>query len=224
MTIRKLSPILINQIAAGEVVDRPASVVKELIENALDAGSTRIEIQLFHGGKDLIRVSDNGWGIAPDELPLAVASHATSKIADEADLAAIASLGFRGEAVASVGSVSHLTITSRREEDESAMQIIVEGGNATQPKPIAASFGTTVEVRRLFYNTPARRKFLKSDGAETTRVRDVVQRLSASHNETEFILKSGDRTILSYTSCSSTDRLLDIFGGELAGEMLELKG
>jgi DNA mismatch repair protein MutL len=224
MTIRKLSPLLINQIAAGEVVDRPASVVKELIENALDAGSTRIDIQLIHGGKDLIRVSDNGCGIAPDELTLAVASHATSKITDEEDLAAIASLGFRGEAVASVGSVSHLTMTSRRQDDESAMQIVVDGGEVTNPKPLAASVGTTVEVRRLFYNTPARRKFLKSDGAETTRVRDVVQRLAASHHETSFTLKSGDRSILSFNAGSSTERLLDIFGGELSGEMLELTG
>ncbi len=224
MTIRKLSPILINQIAAGEVVDRPASVVKELVENALDARSTRIEIQLEHGGKDLIRVSDNGCGIAAEELPLAVASHATSKITDEADLAAIASLGFRGEAIASVGSVSHLTITSRREEDESAMQIIVDGGDTSISKPIAASVGTTVEVRRLFYNTPARRKFLKSDGAETTRVRDVVQRLAASHHETGFTLKSADRTILAYTPSSATARLLDIFGGELSGEMIECSG
>ena len=224
MTIRKLSPILINQIAAGEVVDRPASVVKELVENALDARSTRIEIQLEHGGKDLIRVSDNGCGIAAEELPLAVASHATSKITDEADLAAIASLGFRGEAIASVGSVSHLTITSRREEDESAMQIVVDGGDTSISKPIAASVGTTVEVRRLFYNTPARRKFLKSDGAETTRVRDVVQRLAASHHETGFTLKSADRTILAYTPSSATARLLDIFGGELSGEMIECSG
>jgi len=189
MTIRKLSPLLINQIAAGEVVDRPASVVKELIENALDAGSTRVDIQLIHGGKDFIRVSDNGCGIAPDELTLAVASHATSKITDEEDLTAIASLGFRGEAVASVGSVSHLTMTSRRQDDESAMQIVVDGGEVTNPKPLAASVGTTVEVRRLFYNTPARRKFLKSDGAETTRVRDIVQRLAAAHHETSFLLK-----------------------------------
>ena len=224
MTIRKLSPLLINQIAAGEVVDRPASVVKELIENALDAGSTRIDIQLIHGGKDLIRVSDNGCGIAPDELTLAVASHATSKITDEEDLAAIASLGFRGEAVASVGSVSHLTMTSRRQDDESAMQIVVDGGEVTNPKPLAASVGTTVEVRRLFYNTPARRKFLKSDGAETTRVRDIVQRLAAAHHETSFLLKSGDRTILSYTAGLSTERLLDIFGAELSGEMLEISG
>ena len=224
MTIRKLSPLLINQISAGEVVDRPASVVKELIENALDAGSTRVDIQLIHGGKDFIRVSDNGCGIAPDELTLAVASHATSKITDEEDLTAIASLGFRGEAVASVGSVSHLTMTSRRQDDESAMQIVVDGGEVTNPKPLAASVGTTVEVRRLFYNTPARRKFLKSDGAETTRVRDMVQRLAAAHHETSFLLKSGERTILSYTAGLSTERLLDIFGGELSGEMLEISG
>ncbi|MDP6541717.1 MAG: DNA mismatch repair endonuclease MutL [Phycisphaerales bacterium] len=224
MTIRKLSPLLVNQIAAGEVVDRPASVVKELVENALDAGSTRIDIQLEHGGKGLIRISDNGCGIAPEELVLAIASHATSKISSEEDLAAIASLGFRGEAIASIGSVSRLAITSRRQEDESAMHIVVEGGEVTEPKPIAASIGTTVEVRRLFYNTPARRKFLKSDGAETTRVRDVVQRIAAPRHETSFLLKSGDRTILSYSPCSSTQRLLDIFGGELSGEMIELSG
>ncbi|MDP7008964.1 MAG: DNA mismatch repair endonuclease MutL [Phycisphaerales bacterium] len=224
MTIRKLSPLLINQIAAGEVVDRPASVVKELLENALDASSTRVTVDLERGGKDLICVRDNGSGIAPDELVLAVASHATSKISEEQDLASVASLGFRGEAIASIGSVSHLTITSRRQCDESAMQIVVEGGVVSEPKPIASSVGTTVEVRRLFYNTPARRKFLKSDGAETTRVRDVVQRIAASHHETGFTLKSGIRTLLSYDPCSSTARLLDIFGGELSDQMLELTG
>ena len=115
-------------------------------------------------------------------------------------------------------------MTSRRQDDESAMQIVVDGGEVTNPKPLAASVGTTVEVRRLFYNTPARRKFLKSDGAETTRVRDIVQRLAAAHHETSFLLKSGDRTILSYTAGLSTERLLDIFGGELSGEMLEISG
>ena len=224
MTIQTLPPLLVNQIAAGEVVERPASVVKELVENALDAGSTRVDIQLEHGGKDLIRVSDNGEGIAPDELVLAVASHATSKIAQEEDLEAIASLGFRGEAIASIGSVSQLTITSRRGSDEAAMQIVVDGGDVTAPKPTASSTGTTVEVRRLFYNTPARRKFLKSDGAETTRIRDVVQRLAASYPETAISLKSSDRTVLSYAPCSATQRLMDIFGGELKEEMLEFSG
>ncbi len=224
MTIKKLSTILINQIAAGEVVDRPASIVKELVENAIDAGSTRIEIQLEHGGKNLIRVSDNGSGIAPDELELAVTPHATSKISEEADLAAIASLGFRGEALASIGSISHLNVKSRRNEDEAGTLIEVNGGEMTQPKPVAAGVGTTIEVKRLFFNTPARRKFLKSDGAETTRVRDVVQRLAASHHDVAFTLKSGDKTLLEYPSENCKQRLLSIFGGELDGELIEIDG
>lgn len=224
MTIRKLSTVLINQIAAGEVVDRPASIVKELIENAIDAGSTRVDIQLEHGGKDLIRVSDNGSGIASDELELAVAPHATSKIAEESDLASIASLGFRGEALASIGSISHLVLTSRTQEDEAGTQIEVDGGKSSQPKPVAASIGTTVEVKRLFFNTPARRKFLKSGGAETTRVRDVVQRLAASHHDVSFVFKSSDKTLLEYLQTTSKERILAIFGGELDGELIELDG
>ncbi len=224
MTIKKLPTVLINQIAAGEVVDRPASIVKELVENAIDAGSTRIEIQLEHGGKDVIRVTDNGSGIAPDELELAVTPHATSKIAEEADLAAIASLGFRGEALASIGSISHLSLKSRRNEDESGTLMEVDGGNMAEPKPLAASVGTTVEVKRLFFNTPARRKFLKSDGAETTRVRDVVQRLAASHHDVAFTLKSGDKTLLEFFSETCKERLLSIFGGELDGELIEIDG
>ncbi len=224
MTIRTLSPVLINQIAAGEVVDRPASIVKELVENSIDSGSTKIDIQIEHGGRDLVRVSDNGSGIAPEELELAVSPHATSKIAEEADLAAIASLGFRGEALASIGSISHLILTSRRELDDSGTRIEVDGGKMSAPKPVASSVGTTVEVRRLFFNTPARRKFLKSDGAETTRVREIVQRLAASHHDVMFTLKSGDKTLLEYPKASSKERLIALFGSELEGEMLEVDG
>jgi DNA mismatch repair protein MutL len=224
MTIRVLPTLLVNQIAAGEVVDRPASIVKELVENAIDAGSTRIEIQLNHGGKDGIRVSDNGSGIAPEELELAITPHATSKITEEADLAAIASLGFRGEALASIGSVSHLSLISRRQEDASGTSIAVDGGELVLPKPVAASVGTTVELKRLFFNTPARRKFLKSDGAETTRVRDVVQRLAASHAEVAFTFKSGDKTLLSYPQENARERILSIFGAELDGELVEIDG
>ena len=224
MTIRTLSPLLINQIAAGEVVDRPASIVKELVENSIDAGSTSIEVILVHGGKDLIRVSDDGSGIASDELALAVSPHATSKISEEVDLSAIASLGFRGEALASIGSISHLTLTSRCASDEAGAQIEVDGGKISAPKPTPTSMGTTVEVRRLFFNTPARRKFLKSDGAETTRVREVVQRLAASHHDVSFTLKSSDKTLLDYPKTSSKERLITLFGGELEGEMLELDG
>ena len=224
MTIKRLSAVLVNQIAAGEVVDRPASIVKELIENAIDAGSTRIEIQLEQGGRELIRVHDNGCGIAPEELELAVTPHATSKISEEEDLAAIASLGFRGEALASIGSISHVTLTSRQEGIEVGMQIEVDGGTMSTPKPTATSVGTTVEVRRLFFNTPARRKFLKSDGAETSRVREVVQRLAASHHDIGFTCKSGDKTLLSYPPESSHARILSIFGAELDGELIELDG
>ena len=222
MTIKVLSQVLINQIAAGEVVDRPASIVKELIENAIDAGSTHIDVQLEHGGRDVIKVSDNGSGIDAEELQLAVAPHATSKIAEEADLAAIASLGFRGEALASIGSVSHLAITSRTNSDDAGMRIEVDGGEHQDPSPVAASVGTTVEVKRLFFNTPARRKFLKSDGAETTRVREVVQKIAAAHPDVGFTLKSGERTLLSYPQADTNSRLLDIFGNELAGELIEI--
>ncbi len=224
MTIRKLPTVLINQIAAGEVVDRPASIVKELVENAIDAGSSRIEIRLEHGGKDFICVTDNGSGIAPEELELAVTPHATSKIEEESDLAAIASLGFRGEALASIGSISQLSLKSRRIEDESGTSIGVDGGEMSQPKPIAASVGTTIEVKRLFFNTPARRKFLKSDGAETTRVREVVQRLAASHHDVAFTLHSGDKILLEFPQASCKERLLSIFGGELDGELIEIDG
>jgi len=224
MTIRKLPTILINQIAAGEVVDRPASIVKELVENAIDAGSTQVDIQLNRGGKDLIRVRDNGTGIASEELELAVTPHATSKITEEADLYAIASLGFRGEALASIGSISHLTLRSRQEIAESGTQIEVDGGVLMLPKPIGASVGTTVEVKRLFFNTPARRKFLKSDGAETTRVREVVQRLAAAHHDIAFTFKSGDTLLLEYPRSTSKERILSIFGGELEGELIEVEG
>ncbi len=224
MTIRRLSAILINQIAAGEVVDRPASIVKELVENSIDAGSTQIDIQLEHGGREFLKVSDNGCGISSEEIELAVTPHATSKIIEEADLAAIASLGFRGEALASIGSISHLVLTSRRACDESGASIEVDGGVMSAPKPVASSFGTTVEVRRLFFNTPARRKFLKSDGAETTRVREVVQRLAAAHHDVSFTLKSGVKILLEYPKTSTKERILAIFGGELESEMLEVDG
>jgi DNA mismatch repair protein MutL len=224
VTIQKLPTILINQIAAGEVVDRPASIVKELVENSLDAGCTHIDVLLEHGGRDLIRVSDNGSGIAPDEIELAVTSHATSKIQEEADLSAIASLGFRGEALASIGSVSHLVLKSRQSNDASGMQIEVDGGLMSETKPVAASVGTTVEVRRLFFNTPARRKFLKSDGAETTRVRDVIQKLASSYHDVTFVLTSNDRVLLDYPKTTSKERILSIVGTELDGEMLEIEG
>jgi DNA mismatch repair protein MutL len=175
-TIRRLSDATINRIAAGEVLERPASAVKELVENALDAGATRVRIDIVHGGKSLLRVTDNGKGIAPDDLPLALERHATSKL-DEEDIFDIRHLGFRGEALASIGSVARLRITSRTPDGE-GWSIETEGGRVSPLKPAATVQGTTVEVRDLFYATPARLKFLHGDTAETQAIADTVRRLA----------------------------------------------
>ncbi|MCA9296507.1 MAG: ATP-binding protein, partial [Phycisphaerales bacterium] len=157
MTIRRLSPLLVNQIAAGEVIDRPASVVKEVVENAIDAGAKRIDVTIEEGGKELIRVVDDGMGIPADELPLALATHATSKISEVDDLNAIATMGFRGEALASIASVSRLVLLSRPRDAATASMMKVEGDAVEGPAPTSGSFGTTLTVRNLFFNTPARR-------------------------------------------------------------------
>jgi DNA mismatch repair protein MutL len=175
-TIRRLSDATINRIAAGEVLERPASAVKELVENALDAGATRIRIDIAHGGKSLIRITDNGGGIAHDDLPLALERHATSKL-DEDDIFDIRHLGFRGEALASIGSVARLRITSRT-ADGDGWSIEAEGGRVSPPRPAGATQGTVVEVRDLFYATPARLKFLHGDTAETQAIADTVRRLA----------------------------------------------
>lgn len=169
MPIQVLPPQLANQIAAGEVVERPASVVKELVENSLDAGATRIDIDIERGGAKLIRIRDNGCGIKKDELALALARHATSKIASLDDLEAIVSLGFRGEALASISSVARLTLTSRTAEQAEAWQAYAEGRDqAVTVKPAAHPVGTTLEVLDLFYNTPARRKFMRTEKPNLT--------------------------------------------------------
>ena len=176
MTIRVLPTLLVNQIAAGEVVDRPASIVKELVENAIDAGSTRIEIQLDHGGKDGIRVSDNGGGIAPEELELAITPHATSKISEEADLASIASLGFRGEAMYSISAVSKVELITRSVDEKVGLNINILEGNVGVISPAAANVGTKVAVLNLFTNFPARKKFLRSQKSEAGRIATLVKR------------------------------------------------
>src|SRR5207302_1131997 len=177
MGIRILPGELVDQIAAGEVIERPASVVKELVENALDAGATRIEIDVERGGVALVRVRDDGGGIAAGELPMALARHATSKIACLDDLAAITTLGFRGEALPSIGSVSRLRIVSRAAGAEHAAQVDVDGGALTPVRPAAHPPGTTIEVRDLFFNVPARRKFVRSDATELTHIARLVDRL-----------------------------------------------
>ncbi len=224
MPIRVLPPLVVNQIAAGEVVERPASVVKELIENALDAGATRIAVQIESGGRDLVRVSDDGAGIAFDELPLAIAPHATSKIAEASDLEGIATLGFRGEALASIAAVSRLSLLSRPRGAEEAGAIEVEGGFASGPRPAPGPPGTSVTVRSLFYNTPARRKFLRADSAESGRVARTLESIALGHPGVAFSLDSNNRRALELAPCADRlQRALDILGRELIDELLRVE-
>ncbi|MFE8152240.1 DNA mismatch repair endonuclease MutL [Brenneria goodwinii] len=199
MSIQVLPPQLANQIAAGEVVERPASVVKELVENSLDAGATRIDIEIERGGAKLIRIRDNGAGISKDELTLALARHATSKISTLDDLEAIVSLGFRGEALASISSVSRLTLTSRTAQQSEAWQAYAEGRDmSVTVKPAAHPVGTTLEVLDLFYNTPARRKFMRTEKTEFTHIDEVVRRIALARFDIAITLHHNGKLIRQY--------------------------
>ncbi|QBF24897.1 DNA mismatch repair endonuclease MutL [Pseudomonas tructae] len=196
--IELLSPRLANQIAAGEVVERPASVIKELLENSLDSGARRIDVEVEQGGVKLLRVRDDGGGIAADDLPLALARHATSKIRDLEDLERVMSLGFRGEALASISSVARLTLTSRTRDAEQAWQVETEGRDmAPRVQPAAHPVGTSVEVRDLFFNTPARRKFLKTEKTEFDHLQEVIRRLALARFDVGFHLRHNGKSILS---------------------------
>ncbi|MEX0606146.1 MAG: DNA mismatch repair endonuclease MutL [Marinobacter sp.] len=197
-SIKLLSPRLANQIAAGEVVERPASVVKELVENALDAGATRVDVDIEQGGAKLIRVRDDGSGIDEADLPLALSRHATSKIVDLEDLEAVLSLGFRGEALASISSVSRLSLTSRTALQEAASRVEVEGREMdARVSPAAHPVGTTVEVRDLFFNTPARRKFLRTEKTELNHVEECIRRQALSRFDTGFTLRHNQKVLQS---------------------------
>lgn len=196
--IELLSPRLANQIAAGEVVERPASVIKELLENSLDSGARRIDVDVEQAGVKLLRVRDDGSGISSDDLPLALARHATSKIRDLEDLERVMSLGFRGEALASISSVARLTLTSRTRDAEQAWQVETEGRDmAPRVQPAAHPVGTSVEVRDLFFNTPARRKFLKAEKTEFDHLQEVIKRLALARFDVAFHLRHNGKSILS---------------------------
>ena len=204
---------LANQIAAGEVVERPASVVKELIENALDAGARRIQVHAELGGKRLVRVEDDGEGMGPDDARLSLERHATSKIQRADDLAAIHTLGFRGEALPSIASVSHFVLKSRLRGDIAGTEIRVNGGAISEVQETGCPEGTSVEVGDLFYNLPARRKFLKTDTGETTQISRVVTQFALGYPEVGFALTSGPRTVFNWPAVSAfEDRLYQIFG------------
>ncbi len=227
MPIRVLPDELIDQIAAGEVIERPASVVKELTENALDAGATRIEIDVEKGGVALVRVRDDGRGIEAGELPVALARHATSKIGSLADLERVTTLGFRGEALPSIGSVAHLTITSRTAAAAHGAQISVVGGSAAAVRPAAHPLGTTVEVRDLFFNVPARRKFLRSEATELGHIVRLVERLVLSRFDVSLRLRHGERVLIDAPAvegpAAESERLAQVLGADFAPAALTIR-
>ena len=224
--IRQLPPELVNQIAAGEVVERPASVVKELVENSLDAGASRIEIDIEDGGARLIRVRDDGDGIAADELPLALAPHATSKIATLADLERVRTLGFRGEALASIASISRFSLTSRQAGADAAWSIGIEAGRATPPRPAQHPPGSAVEVRDIFHNVPARRKFLRAERTEFGHIDELVKAIALAQPQVEFRLSHNGKPVRLLRSADSEATLMarvgEILGAEFSAQSLRI--
>jgi DNA mismatch repair protein MutL len=224
MPIRILPNELIDQIAAGEVIERPASVIKELVENSLDAGARRVEVDVERGGVGLLRVRDDGCGIAADDLPVAICRHATSKIACLDDLAAITTLGFRGEALPSIGSVSRLRVISHPAAADRAAQIAVDAGAVSSVRPAAHPPGTTVEVRDLFFNIPARRKFVRSAATETGHIARLLERLALSRPEVSFRLRSGERVLLDAPAPArepaGEERVGQVLGKELLASLI----
>lgn len=223
-TIRQLSPSIINKIAAGEVIERPASVVKELLENSIDAGATRIELVIEAGGLEMIRISDNGCGIVAEELPLAIASHATSKLQTAEDLFDVHSLGFRGEALASIAEISYLMLRSRVASEEAGAELNVRGGQADPVIPAAAAVGTVIEVRHLFFNTPVRRKFLRTAQTEASHVAEAFTRIALAYPHVHMTLQSGSRTLFDLPSTHNmVERIAKFFGHEISDALIAVE-
>ncbi len=227
MPIRSLDQHLVNQIAAGEVVERPASVVKELVENAIDAGAHRIEVHIEAGGMARIKVQDDGAGIPEQDLPLAVMPHATSKIGSLADLEAVASLGFRGEALASIASVSRFRLASKQKNQSSGFEIRVTEGQATDVAPVAHTKGTSVDVRDLFFNTPARRKFMRTEKTEFGHIDEVIRRMALAHMSIAFELHHNHRVIRQFNPATEskqvTRRIGQVFGDAFLENAIDIQ-
>ncbi len=222
-TIRVLSAHLVNKIAAGEVIERPASVVKELVENALDAGATRVDVAIEKGGKQLIAVTDNGKGMAQEDLELAFVPHATSKLGEEEDLFRIRTMGFRGEALASIASISHAHIRTRRPEDTAGYAVEASGETVGPVRPAAGAAGTTVTIRDLFFNTPARRKFMRADATEVGHVSEALARIALAHPEVAFGLTHNGRSVHDLPAVATlAQRARDLLGPEIAEDLIEL--
>jgi DNA mismatch repair protein MutL len=222
-SIHQLSPSLVNRIAAGEVIERPASVVKELVENALDAGATHIVVEIEDGGRELIRVIDDGSGIPANELAMAFASHATSKLQSDEDLFAIETMGFRGEALASIGAVSHARILSRTRDSEAGYEIFNRGGEISDAQAAAGNVGTTIDVRRLFFNTPARRKFLKGSTTEFSYINEAVLRTALPNPGITFTLSHNGRVVLDLPATDAQARLLAAWPDEFHEQQLAIQ-
>ncbi|MFH0965445.1 MAG: DNA mismatch repair endonuclease MutL, partial [Planctomycetota bacterium] len=220
--IHLLPKAVVERIAAGEVIERPASVVKEALENAVDSSATHVDVEIEEGGKRLIRVSDDGEGLDPDDLPLAFQSHATSKIADIDDLFSVKTMGFRGEALCSIAAVAQVTMISRTPQADSGHSISLEGGETRSLKACPAAPGTVLEVANLLFNVPVRRKFLKSDSTEAAHVADAVSRVALAHPEVSFRLAHNRREILSSPAVTDLrQRIRELFGPDLADGLLE---
>ena len=219
--IRQLPQSVVNQIAAGEVVERPASVVKELLENAIDAGATRVDVSVERGGKDLVRIADNGLGMDPDDLTLAFQPHATSKLADVEDLCRVRTLGFRGEALAAIAQVSRVRCQTRQADAAEGSEIAIEAGIAGPIKSCGCPTGTVMEVRNLFFNTPVRRTFLKSDTTEAGHVAETFSRIALAHPEIHLTFRSGGKIVHDLPPVTGMrERIAIFFGRELAESLL----